>query len=188
MSNYQEQVWHNYDHEQSIQRNMERNAIVTDKNMNHIEKGVALANRKLQAIVRTGAAKFAVDIKENTDSILFDFQFPTTKTDLGLSLKDIPADAKATGDALDALRYGIDILQQRMNSINKLPEGSTSGDAELADIRITVNGDVYSTAGDAVRAQFENLSSLINEIKTSLNDGNGIATISNDNSYQPLEM
>lgn len=187
MSNYIKQTWNTYDHEQSIQRNIERNAIVTDDNMNHIEEGVAKGNRKLITNVRTGAKKFAVDIREQEESILFDFSFPDTVTDMQLELRGIPADAKATGDAMDALRYGIEILQQRMNTINKLPEGSTSGDAELADIRITVNGDTYSTAGDAVRAQFNELSSAIDIMRDSLNEGNGVASISNNDSYEPLE-
>lgn len=188
MSNYKEQVWQNYDYEQSIQRNIERNAVVTDDIMNHMEKGIAKGNRKLLSLVRTGAKKFAVDIIEQDESILFDFSFPETVTDMQLELRGMPADAKATGDALDALTYGLEILTQRMNTINKLPEGSTSGDAELADMRITINGDVYSTAGDAVRNQVGNLNNAISEIKNSIENGNGIATIAKDNSYEPLEL
>ena len=49
----------------------------------------------------------------------------------------------------------ITILEQRMDSFSNLPNGSTSGDAELADIRVGENGVTYPNAGDAVRGQFK---------------------------------
>lgn len=47
----------------------------------------------------------------------------------------------------------ISVLEGRMNSFSRLAEGSTTGDAELTDIRVGANGITYPTAGDAVRAQ-----------------------------------
>lgn len=49
----------------------------------------------------------------------------------------------------------IAVLESRMDSFTQLPNGSTSGDAELADIRISVTGETYPTAGDAVRGQID---------------------------------
>lgn len=60
-------------------------------------------------------------------------------------------------------------ISERVDNIAKLPDGSTSGDAELADIRVPAIGFnlgvPYDTAGNAVRGQVEELyrKSLYNE-------------------------
>lgn len=46
------------------------------------------------------------------------------------------------------------VLESRVNMYNTLKEGSTTGDAELMDIRITESGAEFDNAGEAVRAQF----------------------------------
>lgn len=51
----------------------------------------------------------------------------------------------------------IDIERKRINRIIALPEGSTTGDAELADARVTFDGEVYDSAGDAIRAKTREL-------------------------------
>ena len=48
----------------------------------------------------------------------------------------------------------IQTLEGRMDGFSSLTEGSTTGDAELMDLRVAVDGTVYPTAGDAVRSQF----------------------------------
>lgn len=47
----------------------------------------------------------------------------------------------------------IAVERARINQFVSLKEGSTTGDAELTDIRVDANGKVYSSAGDAVRGQ-----------------------------------
>ena len=47
----------------------------------------------------------------------------------------------------------MDLLESRMDEFSTLPEGSTTGDAELHDIRVAFNGKTYPNAGDSVRRQ-----------------------------------
>ena len=52
------------------------------------------------------------------------------------------------------LNVRLNALEARMNNFTSLPDGSTTGDAELADIRVGARGKLYPNAGDAVRGQF----------------------------------
>lgn len=46
-------------------------------------------------------------------------------------------------------------LVARLDNLASLEEGSTTGDAELIDARVSVDGVTYASAGKAIRTQFE---------------------------------
>lgn len=55
----------------------------------------------------------------------------------------------------------MDNIQKRMNTFTSLKDGSTTGDAELTDIRVAYDGKEYGNAGEAVREQASDMHKAI---------------------------
>lgn len=67
----------------------------------------------------------------------------------------------AVDDQINTQNSRLTTLESRMNEFTILPEGSTSGDAELMDIRVGFSGMTYGSAGNAVRAGDSDIISLM---------------------------
>lgn len=80
-------------------------------------------------------------------------------------------DLRATKDELqnesDERKTEIAIERARIDNMQSIPEGGTTGDAALADIKIGYDGTEWETPGEAVRGQigmvYENIPLAINE-------------------------
>ena len=71
-------------------------------------------------------------------------------------------------------------LSNRMDTFTSLSEGSTTGDAELRDIRVGANGVTYNNAGDAVRGQYSQLKEDLGDYSSiDINEPGYISTVGN---------
>lgn len=104
----------------------------------------------------------------------------------GDRIGEVETDLDATNDRITSeiadRTSADDLLGSRIDEIIALPDGSTTADAELVDIRVGANGITYPSAGDAVRDQFTNLTSLVNDMPLaafSWSQTDGVAFVDN---------
>lgn len=63
-----------------------------------------------------------------------------------------------------AVNAALAVERERINQFASLKEGSTTGDAELMDIRIGASGAMFPSAGTAVRCQFKQITDAVSKI------------------------
>lgn len=87
---------------------------------------------------------------------------PVVDKELDLT-SERPVENQAVARAVANLDNDISIVNSRFNNMASLKEGSTTADAELHDIRVGARGEIYESAGDAVREQFKVLIGRVEE-------------------------
>lgn len=137
----------------------------------------------LERIIFSKAAENAKAISDlakvvNTEAINTDKELKTLTTDILSNKTNITANkvainqvntafnnkAKIVDADIELLDTRLDAQEKRISNILALEDGSTTGDAELLDIRTGYNGAVHDSAGDAVRAIGNDVQSLRNSL------------------------
>ena len=142
-------------------------AVSTSEFQNQLNKKIDIAQGaenygKILAINESGNA-VTMTAPESTD-----ITYDETKGRLVISSKsNLPGNTgvdptlSVSGEAADAKVTGM--LKSRVDALTSLKEGSTTGDAELQDIRVGSDGTLYSSAGESVRTQISALKSDLAE-------------------------
>ena len=108
-----------------------------------------------------------------SDGTLNDLFDPVLETWMQQKTAQIDAAISNQNEVQAAQNGRISVLEGRMDTFEGLPAGSTAGNAELVGIRTNFLGEVYPTAGDAVRASDMIASGFTSIPLTRLEEWNG---------------
>jgi hypothetical protein len=167
----------------SIKTLEEHTADVANTNFQTLSDTISLLNSDLTGSLETLKSNFNLSLmetrldlqqasariqenKEIIDSELdsLDSKITLNKAAINLLTSNTNSKFDNMDSKIAAANDKIDVQSKRISNIISLAQGSTTGDAELADIRSGYNGVDHESAGDAVRAIGNELEALRNSL------------------------
>ena len=124
------------------------------ENEQYIESGLSVGTTKI-------ANKYEIFTEEEVDII--NNKIPELDERVGVieyEIEDINSSLDSKANQTDLI-----IERNRIDNLVKLPEGSTTGDAELIDGRIGADGEVYTNIGSAIRTQISNITDKVETLE-----------------------
>ena len=98
---------------------------------------------------------------DGSESLLVQDLNGTQQAPLGTIVDEIKQNSQ---EKIREIETELDVQSKRIDKIISLPEGSTTGDAELIDGRVGDDCVVYQTIGSAIRTQFSNIKKDLYEV------------------------
>lgn len=164
------------------------NTVQGDENTHHIYllvsdlvdtyksgQGIVISDDNVVSIVMQDGTKTVGGV---TSSDYTDFKSAVTKSNNNETAID-SINAEIEQNKTDILNVKTDIqnlqnqdnvLSSRIDNLSTLPEGSTTADAELADVRVGADGTIYENAGTAVRTQIGELKNDLGQLSEAIAD------------------
>ena len=149
---YNKKIWANGD-------------LITKEGMNNIEYGIYDAHDKINAINNK--------VEENTTDTNTARQ-DISDIKLQIGTEELTTTSKKIKGAINELdsqikdkanKTELEVERKRIDNFTSLPEGSTTGDAELIDARIGADGVNYNNLGNSIRTQVNNIKNRIEALK-----------------------
>lgn len=141
---------------------------------NEIKDATEALKNDTQAYAENAAASAEESEMYRDNSLLIKSQIETMQDQIGDTVEAV----NASFEQIQRNAQGVAVNSSRIDQLSTLTEGSTTGDAELMDIRIGADGVTYPSAGDAVRGQFDvlmdNLDMISSETKNLYDNSTGI--------------
>ncbi len=158
----------------------EGRVVITETQQMTASAGRAIYELSIDGLTH-GTANFivAVERKPTDDAVMSD-------SDLSLIQEavDAASEISEVTEQIEQNTSDIAVQKARIDNIIALPDGSTTADAELTDIRVGANGVTYPSAGDAVRGQVTDLKNALDQTNTNLNTAEKIIYNHFDGNYE----
>lgn len=89
---------------------------------------------------------------------------PVQNQAIASAVVTLNAAIKANKKRINTLSGEITVERARITNLAKLKDGSTTGDAEVIDIRVGADGTIYDSAGEAVRGQIAKVTGNVDDL------------------------